>query len=72
MAVQTIEGRVEEGNIRLPGNLNLPNGARVYVVIPDEPEIIELPPLPSTVHLKSPRLANPQDAARLTKTLVVE
>jgi hypothetical protein len=72
MAVRTTEGSIEDGQIRLPNGLRLPDRAKVYIVIPDEPEIIELPLLPPVVHLRSPRLADPKDAARLVKTPVTE
>jgi hypothetical protein len=35
MGVRTFEGIVEQGQIRLPATVRLPERAKVYVVIPD-------------------------------------
>ena len=38
MAILTVEGIVENGQIRLPDHVMLPEHTKVYVVIPDVPE----------------------------------
>jgi hypothetical protein len=58
MKVVTYEGIVENGCVRLPADVVLPERAKVYVVIP---EIIEIE-TPSVAHIYSPRLVNPEDA----------
>ena len=35
MSTVTYEGIVQGGRIRLKGNVNLPENARVYVIVPD-------------------------------------
>ena len=55
MSVVTVEGIVEEGQIRLPTNLRLPDKTRVYVVIPEMH-------VERIVHVCSPRLADPSQA----------
>ena len=73
MGVVTIEGKIQEGQVLLPDGLHLPNRAKVYIVIPDEEsEVIELPPLPSVVSMRSPRFANPKDATQFEKIVVIE
>jgi hypothetical protein len=52
----TLEGTVENGQIKLPGNVRLPEKAKVYVVIPG----IEAVP---AARIASPRLAFPEQAA---------
>lgn len=61
MGVATIEGIVENGQIRLPLNVHLPERAKVYVVVPDT-----LTPFPSS-YVGSPRLAHPEQAADFEK-----
>ena len=55
MNVATFEGIVENGQIKLPENVHLPERTKVYVVIPD------LGP-PTAMRLRSPRLAHPEQA----------
>jgi hypothetical protein len=51
----TYEGIVENGNVRLPDGIHLPELTKVYVVVPGvEPQRV--------VHLRSPRLAHPDQA----------
>ena len=64
MAEVRYEGIVEGGRVRLPDTVQLPEHARVIVVVPDA----ESAP---TYHIYSPRLARPEQAADFTK-LVVE
>ena len=56
MGVVTLEGIVEDGQIRLPSNVRLPDNTKVYVVIPGlEVERV--------ARVFSPRLARPADAS---------
>jgi hypothetical protein len=56
MSVVTLEAIVEDGQIRLPGNVRLPDRTKVYVVVPGlEVERV--------VRIASPRLARPEQAA---------
>jgi len=63
MSIQTFEGIVEKGAIRLPGNLTLPEKTRVYVIIPDA----EAGP---RARVRSPRLAHPQQARDFAKQVI--
>jgi len=63
MPVTTIEGIVENGQIRLPAHVHLPEKAKVYIVIPDA----EVLPRASVA---SSRLAHPAQAADFTKEVV--
>ena len=56
MGVTTFEGIVENGQIRLPAAVRLPERAKVYVVIPD----VEVE---TVAYLGSPRLVHPEQAA---------
>jgi hypothetical protein len=35
MSVTTYQGTVENGQVRLPGDVRLPENAKVYVIVPD-------------------------------------
>ena len=61
MSMLTLEGIVENGQIRLPDNIQLPEQTKVYVVIPT------LTTEPPTPHLKSPRLVHPEQAKDFQK-----
>jgi hypothetical protein len=63
MAVLTFEGHVQNGQIRLPDDVKLPEDAKVYVVVPD------LAPAGSA-RLYSPRLAHPDQAADFVKEVI--
>jgi hypothetical protein len=65
MTVQTVEGTVENGQIRLPANVRLPERAKVYVVIPG----VEQSP---AAFIGSPRLAHPEQAVDFEKEVVEE
>ena len=65
MSVTTIEAVVENGQIRLPSSIRLPERAKVYVLIPD----VEVPP---TFYVGSPRLAHPEQVADFQKEVVEE
>ncbi len=56
MKVTTLEGRVENGQIKLPGNVHLPEKLKVYVIVPDMEEI-------TIPYIGSPRLLHPEQAA---------
>jgi hypothetical protein len=55
MAVTTYEGVVEKGKIRLKVNVKLPENARVYVIVPDEPA-------QTVSYVRTPRLKYPKQA----------
>lgn len=57
MSATTFEGVVEQGRIRLESEVRLPEGTKVYVVVPG----VEIET--KRVHLYSPRLAHPEQAA---------
>jgi len=59
MSILTIEGKVENGQIRLPDGVMLPEHARVFIVVP-EVEITREP------RVYSPRLTHPEQAADFT------
>ena len=63
MSVTTFEGIVENGQIRLPPDICLPEKAKVYVVIPNG----DLPP---PAFLASPRLAHPEEAIDFKKEVI--
>ena len=65
MNVTTVEGTVENGQIKLPPNLRLPENAKVYVVIPG---MVVNP----TMHAGSPRLVHPGDAADFQMEVIQE
>lgn len=65
MKVATFEGFVENGQIRLPINIRLPEKAKVYVVVPD----LEVP---SVSYIGSPRLVHSEQAADFEKKEIVE
>jgi hypothetical protein len=57
MSATTFEGVVEQGRIKLDSDISLPEGTRVYVVVPG----IEIER--KEVQLHSPRLARPEQMA---------
>ena len=63
MKVVTFEGFVENGQIRLPISIRLPEKAKVYVVVPD----LEVASVP---YIGSPRLVHPEQAADFEKEVV--
>jgi hypothetical protein len=63
MAILTFEGRVENGQIRLPDDVALPEHAKVYVVIPDSRSVQQ-------VRVNSPRLRYPAQAVDFAKEIV--
>ena len=63
MKIATFEAIVENGQIRLPSSVRLPEKAKVYVVIPG----IEVP---SAAFIGSPRLARPERASDFHKEVI--
>ena len=64
MGAATFEGVVEQGQIKLNSDVRLPDGTKVFIVVPDI-EIEE-----TGVHLHSPRLARPEQAADFKMEIV--
>ena len=63
MKVATYEGFIENGKVRLPDNIHLPEKAKVYVIVPD----VEVE---SLAYIRSPRLANPEQAEDFKKEVI--
>ena len=60
MRVLCFEGIVENGIVRLPADVTIPNGTKVYIVVPAEPDVDI-----RTIRISSPCLANPEQASKL-------
>jgi hypothetical protein len=65
MSVITLEGVVEHGQIRLTSDVQLPDNTRVYVVVPGMQ-------IEHVVHITSPRLAHPQQAADFAMEIIID
>jgi len=65
VAVTSFEAVVENGQIRLPPNVHLPDSARVYVVVPE----VQWKPL---TQMASPRLVDPRQAEDFRMEVVPE
>jgi hypothetical protein len=65
MGIATFEGIVENGQIRLPAAVRLPERTKVYVLIPD----VEVQPI---AYIGSPRLVHPEQAADFQKEVFEE
>jgi hypothetical protein len=65
MAILTFEGIVEDGQIRFRDKVLLPERSKVYVVIPD------VATAPQS-HVRSPRLAHPEQTADFAKQVIPE
>ncbi len=65
MKVATYEATIEEGRVKLPDNVHLPERAIVYVVVPGVEEVIS-----RKIH--SPRLARPEQSIEFLKEVVKE
>jgi hypothetical protein len=63
MAILTVEGVVENGQIRLRDYVALPEHTKVYVIIPD---VETAPP----AHVYSPRLVHPEQALDFAKQVI--
>ncbi len=62
-SVRTFEGRVEDGQIRLRGNIALPDETRVYVVVPEMAD-------DQPVRIRSPRHVHPEQAGDFVKEVL--
>ena len=67
MGVTTIEGVVENGQIRLPAAVHLPERTKVYVIIPDVEVQVQ-----GITYIGSPRLVHPEQAADFAKEVLEE
>ena len=67
MGVTTIEGIVENGQIRLPAAVHLPERTKVYVIIPDVEVQVQ-----GITYIGSPRLVHPEQAADFAKEVLEE
>jgi hypothetical protein len=65
MGAATVEGVVENGQIRLPAAVRLPERTKVYVVIPD----VEVQ---TVAYIGSPRLVHPEQAVDFIKEVIKE
>jgi hypothetical protein len=63
MKVVTYEGTVENGHVQLPEGVVLPEKTKVYVVIPDSPNV---------AYIASPRLVHREQAADFVKEVFPE
>jgi hypothetical protein len=63
MNVATFEGIVENGQVKLPENVRVPDHTKVYVVIPGIGQ-------PISARLMSPRLARPEQVQDFKKTVI--
>ena len=63
MSIVTLEGIVEDGEIRLPTNVRLPDSTKVYVVAPG----LEVE---QVARLFSPRLARPEQASDFVMEII--
>jgi hypothetical protein len=61
--ISTIEGIVQNGQIRLLGDVTLPENAKVYVVVPN---LEAAPP----ARIFSPRLVHPEQASDFAKQVI--
>ncbi len=68
MKVTTYEGVVENGKVRLPEDVALPEKAKVYVVVPG---VFDME-VQRVAKIASPRLVHPEQAADFVKEVVEE
>lgn len=66
MNVATYEGVVENGMVRLPDSIHLPERAKVYVVVPNGGAES------SPAMIRSPRLVRPEQAEEFKKEVIRE
>lgn len=70
MATITYEGVLEDGEIRLPEGVKLPDRGIVYILVPDYPvEESFTVSVPATPRIRSPRLTDPTQAKRFEMTV---
>ena len=65
MGIVTLEGVVEKGQIRLKGDIRLPEKTKVYVIVPD----IQIK---RGARIFSPRLAHPEQAVDFEMEVIEE
>jgi hypothetical protein len=65
MKVTAFEGIVENGQIKLPETVRLPEQTKVYVIVPAG----EITP---SCHVTSPRLTHPEEASDFAKDVTEE
>jgi hypothetical protein len=65
MSVRTIECIVDHGQIRLRGNIRLPDNTKVYVVVPGNQTV-------ERTHVYSPRLVHPEQVADFEMEIIEE
>ena len=65
MKGMTFEGIIENGQIRLPADIHIPEKTKVYVVVPD----VETH---SLAYVSSPRLVHPEQARDFEKQVIEE
>jgi malate synthase len=63
MSVATFEAVVQQGQIKLPASVRLPEQTKVYVVVPRMEQ-------PNEVKVMSPRLVHPEQAKDFEKTII--
>jgi len=66
MVITAIQGVVENGKIRLEEKVSLPENTKVFVIVADA----IASPAREVIHLRSPRLANPQDLGDFHKEIL--
>jgi hypothetical protein len=65
MGIVTYEATVENGQVKLPEAVHLPEHTEVFVVVPGVDAATGL-------HIRSPRLVHPEDAARFVMEVTEE
>ncbi len=65
MKVTAYEGIVENGQVKLPEEVRLPEQTKVYVIVPAS-EVTQ------RFHLSSPRLTHPEEASDFVKDVTEE
>lgn len=65
MKVTSFEGIIENGQIKLPANVRLPEKTKVYVVVPEVESR-------SVAYIGSPRLLHPEQARDFDKQVIEE
>jgi hypothetical protein len=65
MGVITLEGVVDNGQIRLVSDVHLPNNTKVYIIVPDIR-------VEQVARIYSPRLAQPEQASDFDMEIIEE
>jgi virulence-associated protein VagC len=66
MKVRTFEGIVENGQVRLPADVQLPEKAKVYIIVVSDAQIAPV------AYVGSPRLVHPRQASDFVKEVLPE